>query len=73
MKKVYIVGNHSFIFGVFQQKANAIIHKQQRKKFDNEKNIHIKKRVNKYGYRLDDWSQQDMEMWFKIHMYQIMN
>jgi predicted solute-binding protein len=54
MKKVYIVGNHSFIFGVFKSKSNAIVEKQQRRKFDKETNIYIKKRVNKMGYSLDD-------------------
>lgn len=53
-KKVYIVGNNNFIFAVFKEKANAIVHKQQRIKFDNEKNVFIKCRINKYKYTLDD-------------------
>jgi len=54
MKQVFIVANSSFIFGVFKYKANAIVEKQQRRKFDNFKDIHIKKRYNVIGYKLDD-------------------
>jgi len=53
MKQVFIVANGSFIFGVFKYKANAIVEKQQRRRFDNFKGIHIKKRFNVIGYKLD--------------------
>ncbi len=53
-EKVYIVGNNSFIFGVFKIKNNAIIEKRMRRVNGKEKDVYIKKRFNTLGYTLDD-------------------
>jgi len=54
MKKIYIVTDGCYIYGIFKSKDNAITEKRMRRVNGKIKGISIKYRVNRYGYKTDD-------------------